>query len=124
MSFATKHKKGSIDWGIDTEGKEYKSLEELYDAKKPDKVFMLRGLFINRNKPEKQLKDYGPSLVAISDECLVNLPNHLEEDVMDILHDEDDVADIKAGKVGFTIRNYESHGKTCYSPNWVDVLEK
>ena len=61
------------------------------------------------------------AVVAILDDCLVNLPGHLLEEVEGILKDEEDIESIKAGMVHFTIRTYESHGKTCYSPNWVDA---
>ena len=120
MSFASKHNKGGIQWGVDTKDFEYWSLKDLLE-KDGDEEYILRGLFINKNKSEKELKEYGPSIVAILDDRLVNFPVHMLEEVEGILSDEEDIEDIKAGKVHFTIRSYESHGKTCYSPNWVDA---
>lgn len=121
MSFAAKHNKGGIQWGVDTKDFEYFGLKDLLERDGEGAEYILKGLFINRNKSEKELKEYGPSVVAILDDCLVNLPGHLLEEVEGILKDEEDIESIKAGMVHFTIRTYESHGKTCYSPNWVDA---
>ena len=121
MSFAAKHNKGGIQWGVDTKDFEYFGLKDLLERDGEGTEYILKGLFINRNKSEKELKEYGPSVVAILDDCLVNLPGHLLEEVEVILKDEEDLESIKAGMVHFTIRTYESHGKTCYSPNWVDA---
>lgn len=119
-NFAKKHKKVGIDWGIDTKDFEYFKLEDLLDMNGPDHEYTLRGLFINKNKPEKQLKEYGASPVGILGNKLINLPNHLLSEVEEILQDEEDIAEIKAGEVKFKIRSYESHGKTCYSPDWCE----
>lgn len=121
MSFASKHQKGGIQWGVDTKDMEYFERENLLDINGPDHIYLVKGLFINKNKPEKQLKEYGPSIVAILEDKLVNLPNHMLEEVESILEDEEDVADIKAGKVGFKIRKYESHNKDCYGIDWIDI---
>ena len=120
MSFANKHNKGAIDWGIDTKDFEYFSLKDLYEKDPENTVYTLRGLFINT----KNNSEYGNSVVAILDDKLVNLPSHMEEEVKETLKDVQDVADIKAGLVGFSIRTYESHKKECYSPSWVDLPTK
>lgn len=123
MSFADRHKKGSINWGINTENFEYYSLKDLYEMNGPDQEYVLRGVFINKNKPEKQLKEYGVSPVGILEDKLINLPNHLAAEVEEMLTSEEDIEDIKAGRAVFKIRSYESHGKTCYSPDWQEVEE-
>lgn len=123
MSFASKHKKGGIQWDIDTKDFEYFKLEDLFKKDPEGTAYNLRGVFINKNKSEKDLKDYGASVVGILSDKLINLPNHMEEEVRDIMNDEEDVADIRAGKVWFRIRSYESHGKTCYSPDWLEEDE-
>lgn len=121
MSFAKRHKKGGVDWGIDTEKFEYFSLQDLYEMNGPDQEYVLKGVFINKNKPEKQLKEYGASPVAILEDKLVNLPNHLVPEVEEMLASEEDIEDIKAGKAVFKIRTYFSHGKDCFSPDWQEV---
>lgn len=123
MSFADRHKKGGIDWGINTEDFEYYSLRDLYEMNGPDQEYVLKGVFINKKKTEKQLKEYGVSPVGILEHMLVNLPNHLTAEVEEMLTSEEDIEDIKAGRAVFKIRTYESHGKTCYSPDWQEVEE-
>lgn len=123
MSFASKHKKGGIQWGIDSRDFEYFKLQDLYEKDGENVVYNLCGVFINRNKTEKELKEYGPSVVGILADKLVNFPSHMEEEVKEIMKDEEDIADIKAGKVWFKIRSYESHGKTCFSPDWLEEDE-
>lgn len=121
MSFAKRHKKGLIDWGIETKDFEYFKLEDLYEMNGADETYTLKGLFINRNKPEKQLKEYGPSPVGILEDKLINLPNHMLEEVEEILKTTEDIDDILAGNAVFKIRQYESHGKTCYGLDWQEV---
>lgn len=121
MSFAKKHKKGVIDWGINTENFEYFKLQDLYDMNGADATYTLKGLFINKNKPEKQLKEYGASPVGILEDKLVNLPNHMLEEVEGILKDEEDIESIMNGEAVFKIREYESHGKACYGIDWQEI---
>lgn len=123
MSFASKHKKGGVDWGIDTKDFEYFNLQQLFEMNGEDEQYNLRGVFINSNKTPQELKDYGPSVVGILPDRFINLPSHMLEEVKEIMSDEEDIEDIKAGNVFFTIRTYESHGKTCYSPNWLEEEE-
>ena len=119
MSFANRHKKGGVQWGIDTEGFEYFKLEDLYEMNGADHEYQLCGVFVNRNKSEKDLKEYGPSVVGILEDRLVNLPGHMLAEVEEILKTEEDIEDIKAGNAWFKISTYESHKKTCYGIDWV-----
>ena len=121
MSFAKKHKKGLIDWGVDTKDLEYYSLEDLFNMNGPEATYVLKGVFVKKNKPEKQLKEFGPSPVGILEDRLVNLPNHMLEEVEGILKDEEDIESIKNGEAVFKIRPYESHGKNCYGIDWQEV---
>lgn len=121
MSFAKKHKKGAIDWQVDTSGFEYFKLKDLYDMNGSDEMYTLKGVFVNRNKSEKQLKEFGASPVGILEDKLVNLPNHMLNEVEDILKDEEDITAIMNGEAVFKIREYESHGKTCYGIDWQEV---
>lgn len=118
MSFAKRHKKGLIDWGVDTENFEYFKLADLFEMNGEDEVYTLKGVFINKNKTEKQLKEYGASPVGILADKLINLPNHMLEEVEEIMKCEEDIDDILAGNAKFKIRSYESHGKTCYGIDW------
>ena len=109
---------GGIDWGINTEDFSYKKLQDLDLNGK----YVVKGMFINRNKTEKELKEYGASVVLILDDCLLSIPNHYETAVQSILDDPDKVAAVKAGKCAICdLYTYESHGKTCYAFKWIDV---
>ena len=118
MSFAKRHKKGLIDWGVNTEDFEYFKLQDLFEMNGEDEVYVLKGVFINKNKTEKQLKEYGASPVGILADKFINLPNHMINEVEEIMKCEEDIDDILAGNAKFKIRAYESHGKTCYGIDW------
>lgn len=124
MSFATKHAKAGIKWGIDSKDFEYISCKDLFEMghTAEDSAVTLRGCFINSNKDPKQLKEFGPSVVGILDNKLVNFPSHMLDEIQGILEDQEDIEAIKSGTVGFYVDTYESHGKTCYGVNWVDLL--
>ena len=117
MSFAARHQKGSL-FDCNTEGFEYKKLSELY-AEEPDHEHQLQGLYINRKS------QYGDAPVAITTDFFVNLPEYMLEEVQEILRSSEDVADIKAGKVGFKVETYEKQvgkqTKTCYGIRWIDI---
>ena len=112
MSFANKHSKGS-KFNVNTEGYAYARLTELEEGK----VYTVQSLFINTKG------NYDPNPVAaVKDGLLVNLPAYLTEEVKGIIADDDDVADINAGKVGFMLDKYEKEGKTYTGIKWVDIL--
>lgn len=118
MGFAARHSKGSV-FQCNTEGFKYFKLSELYAADGADTVYHLQGLYINRKS------EYGDAPVAICDEFFVNLPSYMLEEVTEILHAENDIEDIKSGKVGFTIEEYEKEigkkTKVCYGIRWCDL---
>ena len=108
---------GGIDWGIDTHQLPYKKLEDL----NKDASYVVKGMFINKNKSEKELKEYGASVVLIMDDFLLSCPNHYQVAVETILSDPEKVAAVKNGKCAIgNIYIYESHGKTCYAFKWID----
>lgn len=123
MSFASKHNKGAIDWGTDTKEFEYFKLQDLYEMDMGiDEPIKIKGLFINSGTNS----EYGASCCAILEDRLVNLPQHMIPEIEEILQSDEDVNDIKAGKVGFYIRTYQSDkkkgkDKTCYSITWTDL---
>ena len=117
MSFAAKHNKGAIDWGVNTEGYSYISRAEAY-KEKPEAVHTVKGLYINTKG------NFGDHPVAICDGYFIDLPENLLDDVKAILKDEEDINNIKAGKVGFKIEEYQSEKfkKTCYGIRWSDIV--
>lgn len=108
---------GGIDWGINTEDLPYKKVSELDQKDK----YVVKGMFINRNKSEKELKEYGASVVLILDGVLLSAPNHYENAVQSILDDPEKVQAVKDGKCAIgDFYTYKSHGKTCYAFKWLD----
>ena len=108
---------GGIDWGIDSKDFPCKQIKDLDQNGK----YVVKGMFINRNKSEKELKEYGASVVLILDGVLLSAPNHYENAVQSILDVSEKIAAVKAGKCSIgDFYTYESHGKTCYAFKWID----
>ena len=115
-TFASRHNKTSF--GIETKDFPFVKLSTLYNDPNNggcDVVRPVNGLWVHKS----QLGD-SPVIIDAENEQLVNLPSHLSEEVREILACEDDVQAIKDCKVGYTIYEYDSHGKKCYSIHWVD----
>lgn len=115
MSIA-KHNRRENRFKVDTEGFEFKKLGDLYDAKKPDTVFSVYGLYINRKGK------YGDSPFAASDGYFISLPAHLVDVVKEILADDESIEQINRSEAGLVIRTYEDDkGVTHYTADFVDV---
>lgn len=117
MGFAAKHNRGGIDWEVNTEGFEFVNRANAY-KEEPDAVHTVKGLYINKKG------NFGDHPVAICDGYFLDLPENLLDDVKEILHSEEDIQEIKSGKVGFKIEEYQSEKfkKTCYGIRWVDIV--
>ena len=116
-SFARKFNKTTF--GIDTTDFQYTKLADIFNSENEggkDVVHKINGLFVHQSP-------FGESPVIIDEENkrLVNLPIHTAETVREILADEEAIQAIKDGKVGYTIYEYNSHGKKCYSISFVDL---
>lgn len=114
-NFADKYNTKKL-FDIDTTDFEYTNLEELYNAD-PLRTYPVRGLYINKKS------QFGPCpLLATTDEY-VNLPEHMLDTVNDILDDDEAIASINMGVVGFTIYKYhmKKYNKDCYGIEWVNV---
>lgn len=114
MSFANKFNK--TNFGIDTKDFKYVKLSELYADGGKDRVHNINGLFIHNSQ-----LGASPVVIDATNKRLVNLPAHLTATVSEILADGEAVDTIKANKVGYTIYEYESHGKKCYSIKFIDI---
>lgn len=114
FSFSKKYNKTSF--GIDTKDYEYIRLSDVAKSSSPDEIHNINGLYIHSSK----LGD-SPVIIDSTAKKLVNMPKHLGETFREILADDEAVQAIKDGWVGYTIYSYESHGKTCYGINFVDI---
>lgn len=116
-SFASKFNKTTF--GIATTDFQYTKLADIFNSENEggkDVIHNINGLYVNKS----QLGD-SPVIIDEKNKRLVNLPSHTAETVREILADDEAVQTIKDGKVGYTIYEYESHGKKCYSISFVDL---
>lgn len=116
-SFASKFNKATF--GIDTTCFQYTKLADIFNSENEggkDVIHNINGLYVHKS----QLGDR-PVIIDEKNKRLVNLPSHTAETVREILADDEAVQTIKDGKVGYTIYEYESHGKKCYSISFVDL---
>lgn len=114
FSFSNTFNKASF--GIDTKDFEYIKLSDVAKASSPDDIHPINGLYVHGSA----LGD-SPVVIDVQAKKLVNMPKHLGETFRDILANGEAVQAIKDGKVGYTIYTYESHAKTCYGINFVDI---
>ena len=116
-SFASKFNKTTF--GIDTTDFQYIKLADIFNSEDEggkDVIHNINGLYVHKS----QLGD-SPVIIDEKNKRLVNLPSHTAETVREILADDEAVRTIKDGKVGYTIYEYESHSKKCYSISFVDL---
>lgn len=115
MSFAKKHNKGNRLFDIDVKDFKFKKLSEI--GTDPIKI---DGLYINRKS------EFGNHPVAIvcDKKILIDLPNHMTQEVEDILTDTEDIEAIKNGEVGIIAENYTSkkYKKECVGVSFVDIV--
>ena len=94
---------------------EYRKLEELYKENK-DGVYIVRMFYTNKKSM------YGENEVVVTDDYIVNLPNHMTETVEKICNNEEYLKLIADGKFVFNVYEYEykqgKENKLAYSVNW------
>ena len=116
FSFASTFNKTSF--GIDTTDFPFVKLSDIYNSENEggeDVVHPINGMYVHKS----QLGD-SPVIIDAENKRLVNLPQFTGDTVREILANSDAVNAIKANKVGYTIYEYESHAKKCYSITFVD----
>lgn len=114
FSFSNVFNKASF--GIDTKDYKFIKLGEVFSNSSADEIHPINGLYVHGSK----LGD-SPVVIDVQAKKLINMPSHLAETFREILANADAVQAIKDGKVGYTIYTYESHAKTCYGINFVDL---
>ena len=110
MGFASTHNHGA-KFSINTEGFEFKKISEF----PLETEMIVRGALISKGGK------YGDSASVILDNCFMNIPKHLVDDVKDLLSNEDAIAQVEAGKLACSIYEYQdSNDKTQRSIRWID----
>ena len=119
MSFADRHNKGGVIFEIDIKDFKFVTLKELYEESKGSTIYGVDGLYVNSKSK------YGdhPVIINTSSGILVDLPQHMTEEVKEILKSTEDIEAIKAGKVGFHVETYtdKKFGRECFGIKWDDV---
>jgi len=111
--------RGSEFNAINTEGYEYRKLEELYKEYGKEATYPIRALYVNNGK-------YGERATAVTDGFFINLPNHAVADVKKIIADDELVQMINDGLVSISIYEYYSHkyNGTFYGFKWIEKQPK
>ena len=121
MSFANRHTKASSNVFTyqQAEDATYCKVKELYDhgyTEEKGRYITVRGCFLNRGGR------FGDSPALICEGFNVNLPSHMLKEIDEIMHNDQDIADINAGKVGAYAYEYtNSRGGKSYSIRWTDL---
>lgn len=110
MGFAKSHAHGA-KFSINTEGFEFKKLSTF----PLDTEITVRGALISKGGK------YGDSASLILDDCFMNIPNHMIDDVKELLGDQDAIDQVEAGKLAVSIYEYEDrNGAIQRSIKWID----
>lgn len=116
MSYAAKFNKSGSKFTFRTGNEvDYLSLEDLF-TKNPVEVHPVRALYINTKSK------YGDRPCIVVDECtVINLPEHMLDDVKAMINDSECVDEINNGKVCFKVYQYQSKNfnRTCFGVEWI-----
>ena len=116
MNF-TQYNKNSfekIEWNVNTKDFTFKKLSDFFgQGVKKIQVF---GFFFTKSE------NYGLQPIAITKDCLVNLPTHKRDIISDMLKNPECVSAIKNGECSLKLREYKSkYNKMCYDFDFIDT---
>ena len=113
----TKHNKNTfekIEWNVNTKDFTFKKLSDFYNQ--GIRAIQVFGFFFTKSE------NYGLQPIAITKDCLLNLPTHKKEVISDMLKDVDCVNAIKNGECSLKLREYKSkYNKTCYDFDFINT---
>lgn len=115
MGIASKYNKGTFTFEIPEHFK-YQRLEDLAEKCGLDTIHKVNSIFINSKS------QYGENGVIATDNCLVNMPKHLTNDLRNMLSDDELIQAVNAGLFGFKIRTYTNDKGLFYSVKWIDII--
>lgn len=103
-----------IEWNVNTQGFTFKKLSDLYSQ--GTKAIQVFGFFFIKSE------NFGLQPIAITKDCLVNLPTHKKDIISDMLKNADCVNAIKNGECSLKIREYKSkYNKVCYDFDFINT---
>lgn len=116
MNF-TQYNKNSfekIEWNVNTKDFTFKKLSDFFGQ--GVKTIQVFGFFFTKSE------NYGLQPIAITKDCLVNLPTHKRDIISDMLKNPDCVSAIKNGECSLKLREYKSkYNKMCYDFDFIDT---
>ena len=116
MNF-TQYNKNSfekIQWNVDTTFFTFKKLSDFFSQ--GVKTIQVFGFFFTKSE------NYGLQPIAITKDCLVNLPTHKRDIISDMLKNPECVAAIKNGECSLKLREYKSkYNKMCYDFDFINT---
>ena len=116
MDFTKRNKNTfeKIEWNVNTKDFTFKKLSDFYNQ--GIKVIQVFGFFFTKSE------NYGLQPIAITKDCLVNLPKHKTETISDMLKNGDCVNAIKNGECSLKLREYKSnYNKICYDFDFINT---
>lgn len=119
MGFLDKYNKGGVTFEVDIKNFRFVALEDLFKRDGGKTIFGIDGLYINK---KSSFGDHPVAIVAV-EEMLVDLPQHMTEDVKAMLQDPVVIEGIKNGHVGFVVQQYEQkkYKRLCYGIKWEEL---
>lgn len=103
-----------IEWNVNTKDFTFKKLSDFYNQ--GIKIIQVFGFFFTKSE------NYGLQPIAITKDCLVNLPKHKTETISDMLKNADCVNAIKNGECSLKLREYKSnYNKICYDFDFINT---
>lgn len=109
MSFASRNNVTAFNYDFDTSDFEYKKCKDL-DG---NKIYKVYGYF-------SSVGMYGKQYTLVTDKFFLNLPKYMTEQLNRF--NEEDIKDIKDGKVGVQRKDYKTkQGQVAVSITWVDI---
>lgn len=116
MNF-TQYNKNSfekIEWNVNTKDFTFKKLSDFFGQ--GVKIIQVFGFFFTKSE------NYGLQPIAITKDCLVNLPTHKRDIISDMLKNPECVSAIKNGECSLKLREYKSkYNKMCYDFDFIDT---
>lgn len=110
------HNRNTVKFKVDTNDFKFRKLAELFAENDPETVYPVYGLYINRKSK------FGASPFAASEGYFISLPNHMLEQVQEILQDAEAIDQMNNSKAGLVIRPYlDDKDETHYSADFVEV---
>lgn len=115
MSVLDKYNKGNRFEFEAPEDFEFVKPKELYEDENENNKRPLKALFIN-NKSK-----FGDSAVAVTTSELVNLPNHMVQEVKEMMQDDEVIDLINNDKVMIKIYTYNNKYGKCYGVKFEEI---